>query len=313
MDAESAAIERLRAALGAGRSSPEGIGDDGAVLLPTDGRVVACDALVEGVHFDRTWSSWQDVAYKALATNVSDIWAMGAEPTAWLLALGLPSADVWIVDDLVAGFAEAQRALGISLCLVGGDTVRAPVVSLTLTVFGALAAGREVVTRAGAVAGMTLWLDGVPGVAHLGLAALRAGRGHEPEFVDVVACHRRPVPRRLPADVPLGAAMDVSDGLVTDLRRMCRASEVGAEVRLPLPGRATLADAASSLGEDVDAAGLFGGDDYLRLVAAWERPGTGYVAVGGVVPAGDGLTLRGADGTRTPLTDRGFRHFDEAD
>lgn len=308
---ESEIIDRLRGRLGAGRSSPYGIGDDAAILLPEDGRVIALDALCEGVHFDRRWSTPADAAFKAFATNVSDLWAMGAEPRCWLLALGLPPSDTTgdVVDQLVSGFADAAEALGVHAPLVGGDTVRAPALVLSVTMIGA--ADGTPLLRSGATPGLGLWVDGPLGLAAAGLDALRAGTPQR--WPELVAAHRRPLPRRLTAHDAAArgivAAIDISDGLARDATRLATASGVGIEIFGELPGLDALTDAAEQLAIDPLGWQLHGGDDYVRLVAARD-PGQGWTRVGSTLDPALGLTLCRADGSRAPLGDIGFEHFD---
>ncbi len=306
---EDEVIAALRSALGDRRESPEGIGDDGAVLRGEDGRVVALDTLVGGVHFDRRWSDWADVAYKLLATNVSDVWVMGAEPTAFLLSLALPASDEGdLVEGLCRGFADAIDDLGLRIDLVGGDTVRAgDAAVLTATVLGRQVAGPWL--RSGARVGDGAWIDAPVGLAAAGLAALSAGRGDEPEMREVVRAHRRPRPLRPPFGASIHATIDVSDGLSLDLMRVARASDVAIQIDAPLPGSDALAPVAHALGASVDDWQLSGGDDYVKVAFTADAPGASWTRIGVVTGRGARLTRIGADGTSKGLSGSGFRHF----
>ncbi|MBK7857256.1 MAG: thiamine-phosphate kinase [Archangiaceae bacterium] len=190
--------------------APRGPGDDAAVL----GRLcVTTDALVEGVHFRRPPFSLEDVGWKALATNLSDLAAMGARPEWWLCALGLPrgfsKADA-------AALARGMRPLAVKhgLALVGGNVTSSPVLSLTLTLAGS---ARRPLLRSGAKPGDVIYVAG--------------GLG---EAVDLKSkAQRRPVPlvnEGLLAARYARAAIDVSDGLLQDLTHVLEASRVGAEL-----------------------------------------------------------------------------------
>ncbi len=208
-----------------------GIGDDAAVLERPAGRlVVTTDALVAGTHFDADADAG-DVGHKALAVNLSDLAAMGAEPRWALLVLTLPRAD----EEWVMRFGEGFFGLAARhrVALVGGDTARGPL-SVAVQLIGV--AGDGYMSRAGARAGDGVYLTGVVGDA--GLAARRAERLNRCGAGAVDACRERR--RRPPARVAQGrhvaqyasAAIDVSDGLLKDLSRLLAASGVGAEVAL---------------------------------------------------------------------------------
>lgn len=313
MSAEDAFIARLRAEL-PGRDSPAGIGDDGAVLRPGDGRVIVTDAMVEGVHFRRRWASVADVAYKSIAVNVSDVWAMGAEPTAWLLTIGIPPKDASseIAAAWVSGASAAFEVLGVRPALVGGDTVRAPAGGLfaSVTVVGRV--NDTPWCRDGAHVGDTLWVNGPLGHAAAGLALLDAGVETNSATARAVHAQLRPTPSRPSVHGPVHAALDVSDGLARDALRMATASGVALELSPP-PTCDVLNAAAAVLGCDPAPWVLHGGEDYVCLLAAPSAPGSNWTPVGRVVEGPPALTLLGPDGSREPLEPEGFEHFDSAD
>ncbi len=240
-----------------------GVGDDAALLAPPPGRllVAATDTLVEGRHFlpDAPPDS---VGHQVLAVNLSDLAAMGAEPAWALLSVSLPDTDETWLAGFAAGLDALARRHGVAL--VGGDTVRGPRV-VTVTALGHVAPG-QALRRDGARPGDLLYVSGWPGEAAAGLALLTGGT---PVAADdpLVRRHRYAEPRLALGRLLAGratAAMDVSDGLLGDLGKLCRASGVAAALDLErLPVSAALArhgDAAAS-----ERRVLGGGDDYELL------------------------------------------------
>ena len=224
-----------------------GIGDDAAVLAAPDGRVVATtDFLLEGRHFRRDWSSARDVGHKAAARSLADVAAMGAVPTALLVALAVPGdLPVSWARELAAGLAAECARAGASVA--GGDTARASSVLLAVTGLGDLA-GRAPVLRSGAAPGDVVAVAGALGPAAAGLALLSAGLREG----RLVAAHLRPAPPYdagpQAADLGATAMIDVSDGLLADLGHIADASgvliDVSAEtLRPPVP----LLDAARAV------------------------------------------------------------------
>ena len=250
-----------------------GVADDGAQL--GDGVVATQDALVERVHFRLEWTSWHDLGYKAAAVNLSDLAALGAEPTALLVALAAPpDTDAEDVVALYEGLGEP------GVPVAGGDTTRADRLTLAVT---ALGRSDRVPGRSGARAGDVLVVTGPLGGAAAGLAALRAGR--ESQFVER---HRRP-PIRLAEGRRLAASahalMDLSDGIASDAARIAERSGVRLVVdvdALPLPDGLPDDEPYWTLGEDYELlAALPPGDPLVR-----EFP------VVGRVEHGEGVELR---------------------
>ena len=266
----------------AGRGVVLGPGDDAAILRPEPGEdlVATVDAVVEGVHFDGR-STPADVGWKALAVNLSDLAAMGARPLGALVALALPpETPTATVRGVARGLGACARAYRTPV--VGGNVSRADVLSLTVTVLGAVPEGRAVL-RAGARPGDVVAVTGTLGDAALGLARRAAA--------PLAARQRRPTPR-VEAGLALAglvrAAVDVSDGLVQDLGHLCRASRVGARIGVAdLPLSAAYRRAARPLA-DPYAAALSGGEDYELVVA--------------VPPANLEKARRAAAQVGTPLT-----------
>ncbi len=303
------------------RRSPLGVGDDCALLQPRPGMqlAVSSDMLVEGRHFLSTVDP-RRLGHKALAVNLSDLAACGAEPLAFTLALALPRVDeAWL-----AGFSEGLLALAAAHgCeLVGGDTTRGPL-CINITVFGEVPAGQALL-RTGARAGDDLWVSGTLGDARLALEAFRGTLSlPQPVFERARLRLEEPTPR-----VALGlalrglatSAVDVSDGLLGDVGHILRRSGVG----MTVDADAALQALASRDHLQLDPAllrqlVLAGGDDYeLAFTAPADRreavdaagraAGTPVTRIGRIdAEAG----VRVADALGRPLSQQfpGFDHF----
>ncbi len=273
-------IERLAELLAAQGSAAfsgrlaVGIGDDAAVWR-ADGRAIVAttDTLVSGVHFLPGKTPWRDLGWKALAVNVSDIAAMGGVPEFALITVGLPlEIEVDSIDELYRGLAEAAEAYRV--VIAGGDIVGSPQTMLTVALCGRaeLDASNEplVLRRNAADAGDLIAVTGSLGGAAGGLRLLRDGHDDSESARALIERHLRPQARAQAGPAALAAgircAIDVSDGLLQDLRHVCKASRVGAVVwrdKLPIkPGLAELFGAEEAL--HLAAAG---GEDYELLFA----------------------------------------------
>jgi thiamine-monophosphate kinase len=290
-----------------------GPGDDAAIVAAPDGRVVAStDVLVEGRHFRRDWSSGRDVGHRAAAANLADIAAMGAVPTALLVALcAPPDLELIWVEALADGLsAEAARTGAV---VVGGDVSASPTLTIAVTALGDLQHNHPLV-RGGARPGDTVAVCGRLGYAAAGYTVLSRGF-RSPKLL--VEAYRRPeVPYAAgPEAVRLGATamIDVSDGLVADLGHVAEASAVGIDLNkeaftIPAPMR----DAATALGVDPYTWILAGGDDHAFVAtfpAGTALPDT-WTVVGQALPAslfpGEGVTV---DGRRWTTGAPGWDHF----
>ena len=288
-------IARVTARLPQGPATILGPGDDAAIVLASDGRVVvSTDLLVEGRHFRRDWSGGYDVGRKAAAANLADIAAMGAQPTSLVVGLACPpDLPLEWAEALADGLREESALVGASV--VGGDVSRADSVIVAVTALGDLQ-GRAPVTRAGARAGDVVAVAGRLGWSAAGHAVLSRGFRSPRVLVDA---HRRPEPPYAagPAASVLGATAmcDVSDGLIADLGHLAVASGAGIDLRRDaFTVTRQLADAAQALGKDPIDWVLTGGEDHA-LVATF--PAT--VALGadwrvvGAVRVGSGVTVDG--------------------
>jgi thiamine-monophosphate kinase len=264
---EFALIARYFQSLGTPRADVRvGVGDDAAVLqCPPDVQLVAAlDTLVEGVHFP-PGSAPQSIGHRALAVNLSDLAAMGAQPAWALLALTLPQADERWLEGFARGFDALARRHGVSL--VGGDTTRGPL-CVSVQLLGFAARGRTLL-RSGARPGDALYLSGHPGDAAGGLA-LEQGALTGAAAPDAQYLRRRflyPEPRVALGAWLLGrasACIDVSDGLLGDAAKLAAASGCGLQIELEqLPLSAALRRVAGA--EQALRFALTGGDDYELL------------------------------------------------
>jgi thiamine-monophosphate kinase len=322
------AIIRLLAPLARGAPGAFGLEDDCALIATQPGTelVLKTDPVAEGVHF-LSDDAPEDIGWKALAVNASDLAAKAAQPVGYLMALSFPEAPTaaWL-KGFAAGLEAAQTAFGCHL--LGGDTDRRPgPLTITITVLGTVGP-RRMVRRGTAQPGEVLFVSGTLGDASLGLALRKdgtlAGRwGLAPDEVEHLI-HRflRPQPRLALAwalRAHASAAMDVSDGLAKDLARMCRASGCAGSVRLadvplsPPAARAIAANPALAV-QTVTA-----GDDYEVLAAVPKENAEAFqhAAAGAGVPVslvgrtrtGSGIVIEGRDGRPLTLDRLGWDHF----
>ncbi|MQA27967.1 MAG: thiamine-phosphate kinase [Micromonosporaceae bacterium] len=288
-------ISRIIARTVAGPACLLGPGDDAAVVAAPDGRVAAStDVLVEGRHFRRDWSTAVDVGRRAAAANLADIAAMGAVPTALLVALcAPPDLEVRWAEQLADGLNDECALVGASV--VGGDISSSPTLTIAVTALGDLRGG-EPVRRSGARPGDVVAVAGRLGWAAAGHTILSRGFRSPRKLVEA---HRRPEPPYAagPAGARLGATsmIDISDGLVADLGHLCEASGVAIELtRDACEVPPQMSDAAAALGVDPYDWVLAGGDDHA-LAATFPANAdlTGEWRVIGRVRDGSGVTVDG--------------------
>ena len=308
-----------------------GLGDDAALVeMGLNLGILTADMLVEGVHFERRTVSANDLGYKALTVNVSDVAAMGGSPRYGLVSLGLPQ-DVdasWVVE-LYGGLRDAAQEY--AMAVVGGDTSSSERLVVSVAVTGEVARGGAV-TRSGARPGDRLVVTGALGASAGGLMLLEAPAHDVAQAVSsewgrsLVDAHLRPVARvgegQTLAQSGATAMMDVSDGLAKDLSRLCEASEVaGAVVLADVPIALSLKELADVLPHiDPLALALEGGEDYELLATLppgavapaasklADRFGTQLTEIG-EIREGRGLIAIESDGTERPLEPRGWDHF----
>jgi thiamine-monophosphate kinase len=293
-----------------------GIGDDAALLEVPAGfeLAVSTDALVAGVHFAMDADPY-DVGFKALAVNLSDMAAMGAEPRWATLVLTLPAADeVWLAG-FTAGFRDLASEFRVAL--VGGDLCSGPL-NVTVQIMGVVPAG-SALRRDGARPGETIYVTGELGAAALALRLLaEGGRPVPPECLQRL---HRPMPRVAAGWQLRGvasAAIDISDGLFLDLQRVALASGVGAEIRLDSVPLCRALSAITDPGERYRLA-LGTGDDYElcftlppgRDSLLEEIAGNCGHAISriGAITAGNRVRWLLAEGSEFDPGDAGYQHF----
>jgi thiamine-monophosphate kinase len=312
-------------------TQPEALGlrDDAAVIALPAGQelVVSCDTIVEGVHFLKD-DPPETIAHKALAVNLSDLAAKGARPYAYLLALTLPTEPPapWL-ESFTAGLQALQDEAGIML--VGGDTTRTlGPLSLTITVLGLVPQGTSV-PRRGANASDRLYVTGTIGDSYLGLRLLQQpdlgktwGLSRE-DIAFLVRRYRKPEPRSALTTIIRNcaeSAIDVSDGLVGDIEKLCHVSHMNAEIELDLIPLSGPAQKAISKDRDLLEAMIVAGDDYEIAAAVpasrcskieAEAPKAGVeVSAIGVLSTGQGkVTVLASDRQPITLATKGFSHF----
>ena len=294
---EAAVLARIFPRLPDSAQTLVGPGDDAAVLRAPDGRyVVTTDMMIHGPDFRLAWSTPHDLGWKAAATNLADVAAMGAVPTALVVALAAPpDTDVALLEGLADGLRDACDRLAPGCGVVGGDLSSSATLTIAITAFGDLQ-GRDAVRRSGARPGDAVAVSGALDLAARGLELLftRAvdadgvpdadlGRAVRAEFPAEVDAQLAPVPPLAdgPAAALAGATamLDVSDGLAIDGRRLATASGV----RLDLDSAAVARDVVAASGESHALLATFPADVVL--------PG-GFRAVGRVHP-GEGLSVDG--------------------
>jgi thiamine-monophosphate kinase len=347
MDRESKLVERIARAFRYDAAKKHanhlarlglGIGDD-AAIVSSNGKndwVFSCDAFLEGVHFLAKTHPPDAVGYKSLVRATSDLAAMGATPRYFLLTLAIPSTrtGAWL-SQFLKGMARAARSM--NMVLVGGDTTKNDTVSISVTVIGEIAPGQGV-TRSGTQPGDIIYVSGRLGRAQLGLELLLQGNIQAKSFPGKPAGRTGQALRALlqPHLYPeirlalgawlakhrLASAMiDLSDGLSTDLTRLCQASGVGAEIHaaeipvLALP--AGLSKYKRRLKLDSLQMALNGGEDYELLFTIAPRkvkhlraaPGFSQLTPIGEATRTKTLILVGPNGAKKPWKAQGWDPF----
>lgn len=311
-----------------------GIGDDAAILASGRGRksewVLSCDTFLEGVHFVGDLHSADSVGYKALARATSDLAAMGATPRFFLLTLALPRGRTgkWL-GQFLGGLRRAARQFGMAL--IGGDTTQGRTTFISITVVGEVSRGR-MVARSGARPGDRIYVSGVLGAAQLGLLLLknRARARGVKSCVAALKAHLYPqirveLGRFLARQRVASAMIDISDGLSTDLSRLCDASGAGARVwaeqipcvQVPIRAGGKLISALAGLKLDPLKLTLDGGEDYELLFTVppgdekrlRQAPGFGDLRQIGEIIRGSEAILIQENGTEKRLVPGGWDPF----
>ena len=299
-------------------------GDDAAACSFVGGAVTefyTTDTMVDGVHFTSHTTPWRDLGWKALASNISDIAAMGGVPAWALVTLGLPS-DTLVADvaELYAGMSEICGEYGAQI--IGGDMVSSPVIFVTVALTGI---SRDApMLRSAAQPGHQVAITGPVGGSAGGLKLLLAGASADGKAATTLAgLHRRPRPHiaegRALVDAGVGVAMDVSDGLADDLGKLCASSRVAARImidRVPVPGALE-----ETYPDDWQELALYGGEDYVLLFTAPPEVMTNAMAavqsaciIGEIIDGTPGqVTVVDAHGNALSRKGSGWDHFANAE
>jgi thiamine-monophosphate kinase len=309
---ENEALKRTIARLNVSEHALVGPGDDSAVISAPDGRfTVTTDTLIEGHDFKLEWSTAYDLGWKAVASNIADVAAMGAVPTALVITLSVPGSTLvtWLEH-----FADGLKAACISLApgcgVVGGDLASSDQVMISVAAHGSLE-GREPVLRSGAQIGDVVAVGGTLGRAAAGLALLASGnRDAISAYDELVNIQRRPNPPiRAGVEAAIAGAtsmLDLSDGLARDSARIAKASDVTIQIDpMNLQGfEAVLEEAARAIDANPSDWVIGGGEDH-SLLATFPAGSTlprAFKPIGVVLPAGPAPVMLGAQ----PLPERGW-------
>ncbi len=311
-------IGRLRSSLISTSSEVlMGIGDDAAAVKVSGNIIlITSDMLLEGVHFDLSFTTFYQLGCKALAVNLSDIFAMGGKPRYFLIDIGIPeSYTLKDVDELYAGIKSLARKFAIDV--VGGDTCAS---KHGLVLSGTLIGETErIITRSGAKPKDGIFVAGTLGDSAMGLMLLKKMRtknwklrtSHFPlptSQLRLIKRHLMPEPRTLKDTHKITSMIDISDGLLIDLSHICDESNVGARVYVDkIPLSRALTSTAKKLGMNPMDFALRGGEDYVMLFTAPPDIKTKAFRIGEIIPKGRFLV--DVSGRKTHFKPEGYEHF----
>ncbi|MCD6232242.1 thiamine-phosphate kinase [Candidatus Aerophobetes bacterium] len=301
-----------------------GIGDD-AAAVEIDGEkltLLTTDTLVENVHFQWDYASPFKVGWKSLAVNISDIAAMGGNPLYSLVSLSLPSeTESFRIEDLYEGLKEIASQYRVNI--VGGNIVHSPFFTITISLIGEVKR-ENILLRSGAREGDLIYTTGEIGSSRAGLDCLRKPDLKidlkKREFLE--RKHLLPSPRLregqiLAKERVVTSAIDISDGLISDLRRITEESRVGAilwEERIPIS--AVSEEVAKRVGASSLEWALYGGEDYELLFTVpedkreeIEKLGFSVYLIGKILEKEEGISLIKKRGKRISLQEKGYDHF----
>ena len=247
-----------------------GIGDDAAIIRPgAESQVITTDTMVDGVHFLMDSISMRDLGWKSLAINYSDIASMGCTPSHSVITLGLtPTQRVEDLEDVYRGFSDLMKENGGDI--VGGDIVRSGTFFISLTVVGE-SDSQNILRRDSAVPGDLIGVTGQLGCSAAGLEMLSSQDSENNSSKShFISAHTRPIPRidqgMTLREIGVSTAMDISDGLLADLGKLCKASDVGADIEIDLiPADGFLKKAYPERWKELS---ITGGEDYELLFTA---------------------------------------------
>ena len=291
-----------------------GIGDDGAVLAPSELATVATmDLAVEDVHFKTNWSTAHQIGAKVAVANIADIYAMGGDPHSLLVGISLTGKEevAWVLD-LARGIAEEAKKVGAQV--IGGDTVRGENITIVITALGYTS---EPIYRSGAKVGDQVVVSGLPGTSAAGLALLKAEKREL--FPEIVKAHLQPSVdgKKAHALISAGATAmcDLSDGLLVDVTRISEASGIGMRINLDNLDLSSLAEVGIELSVDPISWVLTSGEEHLFIATLPPSAALpeGVLQIGEVIQ-GSGVEVVGdfADAGRTiEIESKKWKHFEK--
>ncbi|MBI5665655.1 MAG: thiamine-phosphate kinase [Nitrospirae bacterium] len=290
-----------------------GIGDDAAVLKVPDKKIlVTTDMLIEGVHFDLSFTTFYQLGHKFLAVNISDIFAMGGDPKYFLISIGIPekcgSDDIC---ELYSGINHIAGKFGISI--VGGDTCASKQgLVLSGTLIGNTAG--KAITRSGAKAGDGIFITDTIGDSAMGLLLLKGqgsgakGQKLKAQSLKLIRRHLMPLILPLKDTRKVTSMIDISDGLLADLGHVCDESKTGAVIyKEKIPLSRELRAVAKDLGRDPFEFALKGGEDYALLFTAPANYRTSAHRIGEIIKKG--RYIIDGNGIKTRFKAEGYQHF----
>ena len=291
-----------------------GIGDDAAAIKQGNKKIlITTDMLLEGIHFDLSFTTFYQLGYKFLGVNISDIFAMGGTPKYFFISLGIPkdykSNDI---DELYTGILKIAKKFGIAIA--GGDTCAS---RQGFALGGTLVGDADkVITRSGARVGDNIFVTSTLGDSAMGLMLLKRqkaeGRRQKLKFKTqnskLMRKHLMPEPNPLKNTSKVTSMIDISDGLLIDLSHICDESKVGAVIyknKIPISGELT--DTAKILGTDPVKFALKGGEDYALLFTAPPDIKTTATKIGEIITRGRFIVDE--KGRKINFKPQGYEHF----
>ena len=295
-----------------------GIGDDAACWRAEGLQIATIDTLIEDIHFNFKNITWRELGWKSMAVNLSDIAAMGGRPLYALVSLGIPGdTETESVIDLYKGMIDLAKQFEVRI--IGGDTVGSPVTAITLTIIGEVVNEDRILKRSAAKPGDVIAVTGNLGASAAGLAMMQRkltfDKKNEATLREALF---KPTPRinegQVLAKNAVKAAIDVSDGLLGDLEKICFASGIGAKLysdRIPIHPAVV-----KSFGNEAIKLALTGGEDYeliftapQKIVNVIKRELACPVTVIGEIIKSKGVEVLDEDGNEYSFNTAGWDHF----
>ncbi len=318
-------IEKLRRKIK--KRSPRiklGVGDDCAVVAaPDHDLLITADTLIEDVHFDLHYISPEMLGKKSIAVNLSDIAAMGGSPLYILISLGMPiSTRVEFIDELYSGFENTAKKYNCSI--IGGDVSKSiNGLIISITIIGEVKKN-VFIQRAGARIKDKIFVTGNSGDSAAGLEILK--KSNHIKKNKMIEKHLCPKPRLkegqiLAEKIGVSSMIDLSDGLASDLKRICEESKCGARIYInKIPFSPGLRKLKKSINKNILDYALFGGEDYellftikenkvAQLQKRWHRMTIPITNIGEILDKKCGIILVSPDGKEEPLPQKGYNHF----